>query len=79
MTLEEAQARILELEEQVTTLTSERDNVQQNLTETERTLQEVRDLNHKYFLRLSNNPTPAPDDGKEDTPTLEEFALTLKI
>ena len=80
MTLEEAQARILELEEQVTTLTNERDQTRETLTETEKHLQEVRDLNHKYFLKLSTqNNDPEPDDEDEPVPTCEEFALTLKI
>lgn len=80
MTLEEAQERILELEEQVTTLTNERDQTRETLTETEKHLQEVRDLNHKYFLRLSSQADPDPDDkDDEPVPTCEEFAATLKI
>ena len=79
MTLEEAQARILELEEQVTTLTNERDQTRETLAETEKNLTEVRDLNHKYFLRLSSKPDPDPDEKDAPVPTCEEFALTLKI
>lgn len=79
-TIEEARAEILRLQEELNTLTNERDSARETLTETEKRLQEVRDLNHKYFLKLSTPADPDRDDGDDETPpTCEEFALTLKI
>lgn len=79
-TIEEARAEILRLQEELNTLANERDSARETLNETERRLQEVRDLNHKYFLRLTTPTDPDPDDGDDETPpTCEEFALTLKI
>lgn len=80
-TIEEARAEILRLNDVVTTVTAERDAAREIQAETEKRLQEVRDLNQQYFLRLTSQNDPDPDDKDDDAdvPTLEEFALSLKI
>lgn len=83
MTLEEAQARILELEEENATLRTEGQNYSNRISELERDNQTVRELNQKYFLKLSAQykpPTPAEDENDEDeTPSCEDFARTLSM
>lgn len=82
MTLEEAQARIVELQEQNTELTNERDTLSQN-NETLRTENDsLRSLNQKYFNKLSahySDPAGKTDKRDEEAPTCEEFAKTLNI
>lgn len=80
-TIEDARAEILRLQEDIVTLTTERDSARDALSESEKRLAEVRDLNHKYFLKLSTQNDPDRDDGDDEPtpPTCEEFALTLKI
>lgn len=82
MTLEEAQARILELEEENATLKTERESYTNRVTELEKDNQKVRELNQQYFLKLSAQykPTPAEDDEQEEeTPSCEDFARTLSM
>lgn len=82
MTLEEAQARIIELEETVTTLTNERDTLSQNNESLSGELERVRTLNQQYFNKLTAmyNPTPPETDEPDSEPvSCEEFAKTLNI
>ena len=82
MTLEEAQAEIIRLQEQVTELTNERDTLSQNNTTLTGELESVRKLNQQYFNKLSAqylHDGDKKDDGEEDVPTCEEFAKTLNI
>lgn len=83
MTLEEAQARIIELEEQLEERTTERDTLSQNNTQLSADLERVRTLNQRYFEKLSaQHPTGGDDhkdDETEDAPTCEEFAKKLSI
>lgn len=78
-TIEEARAKILRLQEEMETLTNERNSARETLAETEKRLQEVRDLNHKYFLKLTTPADNDPDKDDEPAPTCEEFAATLKF
>ena len=81
-TLEEARAEILRLNEQVTTLTNERDTLSQNNTTLSGELESVRKLNQQYFNKLSQQFIPTEDknnDGEEEVPTCEDFAKTLNI
>lgn len=80
MTLEEAQARILELTEQNQTLTAERDSLSQNNETLRNEAEELRKMNQMYFNKLIQqvNPTAEPDP-EPDTPTCEEFAASLNI
>lgn len=81
MTLEEAQAQIVDLQEQLTEARNERDTLSQN-NDTLRTENEnLRGLNQKYFNKLSAHYSDPADkkDNDEKVPTCEEFAKTLKI
>lgn len=81
-TIEEARARILELQEQVTELTNERDTLSQNNATQARELEDVRKLNQKYFNKLSQQSLPAEgekDKDEDEAPSCEEFAKTLNI
>ena len=80
-TLEEARAEILRLNEELTTAQTERDNYSTQVNELTSEVEKVRELNQKYFLKLSAqyHPTPEPEDEEPDTPTCEDFAKTLTI
>ena len=82
MTLEEAQAEILRLQEQNTELQNERDTLSQNNASLTADLEKVRTLNQTYFNKLTAQYSE--QDGKqkeeeEEAPTCEDFAKTLKI
>lgn len=82
MTLEEAQAEILRLQEENTQLTNERDTLSQNNTELNGELERVKNLNQQYFNKLSQQYIPTDDqddDQDEEAPTCEDFARTLNI
>ena len=81
MTLEEAQAEILRLNEELETAKTERDNYSTKVNETQTELEKVRRINQEYFLKLSAKYTPpAPEEPTdEDQLTLEDFAKTLTI
>ena len=82
MTLEEAQAQIIEQKERITELENERDTLSEknkNLTEDN---ERIRTLNQKYFEKLSmqtENPENPNKDEEPEVPTCEEFAKTLTI
>ena len=80
MTLEEAQAEILRLQEELNTAQSERDNYSNQLTDTQRALEKVRTINQEYFLKLTaqHNP-PKPDEDDAEPVSCEDFARTLTI
>ena len=80
MTLEEAQAEIVRLQEELNTAHNERDNYSKQLTNTQKDLEKVRTINQEYFLKLSaqHNP-PKPDDPEPETVSCEDFAKTLTI
>ena len=81
MTLEEAQAEIIRLREQVTELTNERDTLSQNNTTQAQELESVRKLNQAYFNKLSAQYSPPKEDPEDDPeiPSCEDFAKTLNI
>lgn len=82
MTLEEAQARILDLTEQVTALTNERDTLSQNNNDLNTQLEDVRKLNQTYFNKLLAQNSGQEDKNNnedEEVPSCEEFANTLEI
>lgn len=81
-TLEEAQARILELDEQVGNLTTERDSLSQNNEQLKKDNESLRTLNQNYFNKLIAQDTGKKEDKKEKdepVPTCEEFAKTLNF
>lgn len=82
MTLEEAQAQIVDLNERITELTNERDTLSQNNTDLTQQLEQVRTLNQKYFNKLcaQNDPQANKNNNEEqEVPTCEEFAKTITI
>lgn len=80
-TIEEAKAKVLELQEQLTELTNERDTLSQNNTTLQGELEDVRKLNQKYFNKLSAQYSHEPDknDDEEEVQSCEDFAKTLDI
>ena len=80
MTLEEAQAKILEQQEQIQSLTTERDSLSQDIETLKNESEELRKLNQKYFNKLIAQDKPEPEEDKpEPVPTCEEFATKLDI
>ena len=80
MTLEEAQARILELVEQNQALTAERDSLSQNNNELTAERDSLRELNQKYFNKLIAQEVHEDKTDPEPPPvSCEEFAKTLNI
>ena len=82
MTLEEAQAEILRLQEENTAVKNERDTLSQNNAALSEDLERVRTLNQQYFNKLSaqySEPAGGEHFVTEEAPTCEEFAKTLKI
>lgn len=82
MTLEEAQAQIVELQEENTALRNERDTLSQNNAQLNTDLENVRKLNQTYFNKLSAQyvePEGKKKEEEEEAPSCEEFAKTLKI
>lgn len=82
MTLEEAQEQIVNLQNSLTEVTNERDTLKTNNQNLTNDLTRVRELNQRYFEKLSAQYVPpGGDTGNDDheEPTCEEFARTLKI
>lgn len=81
MTIEELQAENLRLNEELEAAKTERDNYAAKATELSVDLEKVRDLNQKYFLKLSAQykPNTEHEDDEPDTPSCEDFAKTLTI
>lgn len=79
-TLEEAQAEILRLNEELSTAQTERDNYSTKVNELSNDLEKVRTLNQQYFLKLSAQyAPPKTEETDPDTPSCEDFAKTLTI
>ena len=82
MTLEEAQEQIVSLNEQITEITNERETLRKNNEKLTADLNRVRELNQRYFERLSQQfvpPGPDPQNEEPPSPTCEDFARSLKI
>ena len=81
MTLEEAQARILELEDEKRQLEADKDSLSKNNEDLEKSNEDLRTLNQKYFNRLmaqENDEGDDEDNEEEDkTPSCEELAKKL--
>lgn len=79
MTLEEAQAKILELQEANAQLTTEKETLSQNNADLTGELETVKKLNQQYFNKLSQQFLPTEDktdDEEVEVPSCEEFAKT---
>ena len=82
MTLEEAQEQIVNLNEQLTETTNERDTLRKNNENLTADLNRVRELNQRYFERLSQQFVPPGSNSVNEEPpepTCEDFARSLKI
>lgn len=82
MTLEEAQAEIVRLNEELTERTNERDTLSANNSALQADVERLRTLNQNYFNKLSaqfSQPAGKTDDEEDEPPTCEEFAKTLNI
>lgn len=79
-TLETAQARILELDDQIAELTSERNSLSENNELKDQEIADLRTQNQKYFNRLiAQDRDTEKDEEKEEPeiPTCEEFAKDI--
>lgn len=81
MTLEEAQAEILKLQEEKAALATEKESLSQNNTELAEELATVKRLNQQYFNKLSQQflPTEDKEEEENEVPSCEEFAKSLNI
>lgn len=82
MTLEEAQAEIVRLNEELTERTNERDTLSQNNESLTADNENLRKLNQQYFNKLTAQYSEQPGENNEEdkeAPSCEEFAKTLKI
>lgn len=80
-TLEDAQAEIIRLNEELTRTTTERDALQTTNNTLTQQNENLHKLNQSYFNKLSAQYLPEDEDKDDepDVPTCEEFAKTLKI
>lgn len=81
-TLEEAQAEIVRLNDELAVRTAERDMLSQNNEALNNELTQVRTINQNYFNRLmaqDSDPAGKTPEDDEEAPTCEEFARTLNI
>lgn len=80
-TLEEAQARILELDEEIQNKNTEIETLSNDKKKLETDNENLRTLNQKYFNKLIAQEEKKDPEKKdpEDVPTCEDFAKTLEI
>lgn len=81
MTLEEAQARIIELTEENEQLTNERDSLSQNNNELTTECEKLRKMNQNYFNKLiaQHEGNDDPGEPEKEPISCEAFAATLNI
>ena len=80
MNLDEAMARIVELEEQLVEVSNERDTFSQNNETLSADLEKVRTLNQRYFEKLTAQyAAPVEGEKEEAAPSCEDFARTIKF
>lgn len=82
MTLEEAQAEIVRLNEELTERTNERDTLSQNNATLTEDNERLRKLNQNYFNKLSAQFDASKDknnDEDKEVQSCEEFAKTITI
>ena len=79
--LEDAQTRILELEEELTQKNTQIETLSNDKKNLEQDIEKVRTLNQNLFNRLIVQSEKKDDkkDEHEDVKTCEEFAKTLEI
>lgn len=82
MTLEEAQAEIVRLNEELTERTNERDSLSNDNNSLKEDNERLRKLNQNYFNKLSaqfDASKDKKDEGEKEVQTCEEFAKTITI
>lgn len=82
MTLEEAQAQIVDLNDKITELTNERDSLSQNNKTLTDDNERLRKLNQNYFNKLSaqfDASKDKKDNEEKEVQSCEEFAKTINI
>ena len=79
MTLEEAQAEIIRLNEALTERTNERDTLSQNNETLKTDNDRLRTLNQNYFNKLSAQYSEPEDknNNEKEVPSCEEYANNL--
>ena len=78
MTLEEAQDKILELEEIKKTLETEKEALTNQLNESKERILSLQEHNQKLFLKLTSEPQQAPEEEEGKIQTCEEFAKSYE-
>lgn len=80
-TLEDAQAEIIRLNEQLTQLETERDSLSQNNEQLTSDLQRVRQKNQEYFEKLTGyfSPPGKTKNDEEEAESCESYAKKLNI
>lgn len=80
MTLEEAQAQIIQLQEELTEARNERDTLSENNATLTAENNNLRNLNQNYFNKLSQQFVPKEEPAKDEPEeSLEDFAKTINI
>lgn len=73
-TLEQAREMLLQNNETITALTTENNTLKEEAQKNVQTINELRTLNQKYYLRLAQQDNPEPEkDPEPDPETLEDF------
>lgn len=76
MTLEELQAKVLELEEQNKLITEERDNLKKSSEDLNKRITDLQEHNQKLFLKLTKEE-PQKEEEKESIKSLEDVAIDI--
>ena len=80
MTLEEAQAKILELQEELNTVKGEKETLTQTNNTLTEDLKKAREVNQKMLEKVIDHKEDKDDKDKEEPQkTLEEYAEGLNI
>lgn len=76
-TLEQAREMLLQNNNDLASLRADLDNLRNESAEKDKTIEELRTLNQKFFLRLAQGKEE-PEEPEEPEESLEDFAKTLK-
>lgn len=76
-TLEDARALLLENDTEIESLRSELETLRGQSSEKDKTIEDLRTLNQRYYLQLAQGTEPDPEPEPEHVP-IKEWAKTLK-
>lgn len=76
-TLEDARALLLENDTEIATLREQVETLTGQSAEKDKTIEDLRTLNQRYYLQLAQGTEPEPEPEKEPE-TLEQWAGKLK-